>query len=117
MPIQLYQYPKCSTCRKAIKFLNARNITYDKIDIVETPPSKNELNTMLGHLDGEVKRLFDTSGELYREMGLKDTLAGMSADKAIELLAQHGKLIKRPFLLMEDGGAVGFKEEVWETLV
>ena len=117
MSYTLYHYPKCSTCRKASKFLDAQNISYKKIDIVENPPSKIELKKMLAHLDGQTKRLFNTSGELYREMGLKDKVADMKDDEAIELLAQHGKLIKRPFLLGKDGGVVGFKEDEWAALL
>ncbi|MGY8826170.1 MAG: arsenate reductase family protein [Candidatus Latescibacterota bacterium] len=117
MAYTLYHYPKCSTCRKAIKFLDERDIPYKKVDIVESPPSAAELKRMLAHLHGQTKRLFNTSGELYREMGLKDKVAAMKDSEAIALLAQHGKLIKRPFLLGKDGGTVGFKEEVWKALV
>ncbi len=117
MAYMLYHYPKCSTCRKAIKFLDQNNISYKKIDIVENPPTKTELKKMLSHLDGQTKRLFNTSGELYREMGLKDKVAAMKDGEAIELLAQHGKLIKRPFLLGKDSGAVGFKEDEWAAIL
>ena len=117
MAYTLYNYPKCSTCRKAIKFLDENHISYKKIDIVENPPTKAELKKMLAHLDGQTKRLFNTSGELYRELGLKNKVADMKDGEAIELLAQHGKLIKRPFLLGKDGGAVGFKEDEWKALI
>ena len=115
--MKLYHYPKCSTCRKAIKYLDANGLAYEKVDIVDNPPSQAELKRMLGHLDGRIKKLFNTSGEMYREMGLKDKVADMKPADAVRLLAQNGKLIKRPFLLTDGGGAVGFKEEQWQTLL
>jgi arsenate reductase len=115
--MKLYHYPKCSTCRKAIKYLEAKGATYQPVDIVQTPPSQAELKRMLGYVDGEVKKLFNTSGEMYRELGLKDKVGAMKPAEAIRLLAQHGKLIKRPFLLADAGGAVGFKEAEWEALL
>ncbi len=115
--MKLYHYPKCSTCRKAIKYLDANGLTYEKVDIVDNPPSQAELKRMLGHLDGEIKKLFNTSGEMYREMGLKDKVADMKPADAVRLLAQNGKLVKRPFLLTDGGGTVGFKEEQWQTLL
>ena len=115
--MKLYHYPKCSTCRKATKYLESNGLTYEKIDIVENPPSQAELKRMLGHLDGEVKKLFNTSGEVYREMSLKDKVANMKIADAVRLLAQNGKLIKRPFLLTIHDGVVGFKEIEWQQLL
>jgi Spx/MgsR family transcriptional regulator len=109
MTIKVYQYPRCSTCRKALKFLDGRDVAYDAID--------TELKQMLTYFHGQIKRLFNTSGELYRALGLKDKLPTMGDDEAIALLSQHGKLIKRPFLLTGQGGTVGFKEEIWDGLV
>lgn len=117
MTIKVYQYPRCSTCRKALKFLDGRDVAYDAIDIVENPPNQTELKQMLTYFHGQIKRLFNTSGELYRALGLKDKLPTMGDDEAIALLSQHGKLIKRPFLLTGQGGTVGFKEEIWDALV
>ncbi len=115
--MKLYHYPKCSTCRKAIQYLDAKGVSYELVDIVETPPSQAELKHMLGHVNGEVKKLFNTSGEMYRELGLKDKMGAMKPAEAVRLLAQHGKLIKRPFLLSDHGGAVGFKEDEWQALL
>ena len=115
--MKLYHYPKCSTCRKAIKYLEASESTYKKVDIVENPPSQAELKRMLGHLDGQIKKLFNTSGEMYRKMGLRDEVDNMKPADAVRLLAQNGKLIKRPFLLTEEGGVVGFKENEWQELL
>ena len=115
--MKLYHYPKCSTCRKAIKYLDASESTYKKVDIVENPPSQAELKRMLGHLDGQIKKLFNTSGEMYRKMRLRDEVDNMKPADAVRLLAQNGKLIKRPFLLTEEGGVVGFKENEWQELL
>lgn len=118
--MRIYEYKKCSTCQKALKFLDAKGITYEKLPIVETPPTKAELKKMLSHLKaagGSFKNLFNTSGEQYRELGISEKLkTGMSEDEALDLLAKNGKLIKRPFVLTDKTGTVGFKEEVWKKI-
>ncbi|MDA0748034.1 MAG: arsenate reductase family protein [bacterium] len=115
--MKIYEYPKCSTCKKALKFLDDHGVTYVKVDIKQVPPKKTELRKMLKYMDGEIKKLFNTSGEMYRELKLKDRLALMNTEEAIDLLAENGMLVKRPFVLLEDGGLVGFREERWsETL-
>lgn len=115
MPMKVYQYPKCSTCRKAIKWLEGKGIDHQAPDITATPPSKKELKAMLGHYDGDLRRLFNTSGQVYRELGIKDKLADMTDSEAIDLLAANGKLIKRPFVLTATVGLVGFKEDEWKA--
>jgi arsenate reductase (glutaredoxin) len=115
MPHKIYQYPKCSTCRNALKWLDANGHAYDALDITEQPPSKKELKQMLAHYNGELRRLFNTSGVQYRELKVKDKLPSMSEDQAIDLLSGNGKLIKRPFLLTDDAGRVGFKEDEWKA--
>lgn len=110
--MKLYQYPKCSTCRKAVKFLKDNNIEFESHDITLTPPSIGELSLMLGFV-GDKKKLFNTSGVQYRELGMKDKLPSLSDDAALTLLSKNGKLIKRPFLLSKNVGLVGFKEELW----
>lgn len=113
---KFYEYSKCSTCRNAKKFLDRNSVKYQAIPIVERPPTRAELKRMLGHL-GDFKKLFNTSGELYRELKISDRLkAGMTESEALELLSRNGKLIKRPFLLFDKGGTVGFKEDVWKKL-
>jgi arsenate reductase (glutaredoxin) len=114
MSVKVYEYEGCSTCRKALKFLDARGVAYQAVPIVETPPSKAELKTMLKHA-GELKRLFNTSGVLYREMGVGEKLKTLSEDDALALLAKHGKLVKRPFVLLKDRGLLGFKEDEWKA--
>jgi arsenate reductase len=115
--VRIYEYSKCSTCRNALKFLDQHHVEYDKVPIVETPPTKPELRKMLATVGGNIKKLFNTSGELYREMMIGSKLDTMSESEAIDLLAAHGKLIKRPFVLFDDSGLVGFKEEDWKKIV
>jgi arsenate reductase len=112
--MKIYTYKNCSTCRKAVKWLEAKGLDFEELPIRETPPSKTELKVMLGHYGGDMRRLFNTSGGDYRELGLKDTLPGMSETEAFELLSNRGNLVKRPFLIAKDFGLVGFKEAEWE---
>lgn len=115
--MKVYTYSKCGTCRKAVKWLSEKGIEFDEIPIREKPPTKAELKVMLKAYDGELRRLFNTSGQDYRALGLKDKLPGMSESEAITLLAGNGNLIKRPFLLGEGVGLVGFKEVDWEEVL
>jgi len=115
--MKIYTYAKCSTCRKATKWLEEKGISFKEIPIRENPPSKAELKKMLGYYDGEIRRLFNVSGMDYRSMGLKDKLPQMSEKESIELLNSNGNLVKRPFLLTGDTGLVGFKEEEWKSIL
>lgn len=115
--MKIYTYAKCSTCRKATKWLEEKGISFKEIPIRETPPSKTELKKMLGYYEGEIRRLFNVSGMDYRSMGLKDKLPQMSEKESIELLNSNGNLVKRPFLLTGDTGLVGFKEEEWKSIL
>ena len=121
MTIKIYEYAGCSTCRKALKYLDAKQVEYEKRPIVEQPPSVGELEKMLGYLEASgktFKNLFNTSGEQYRALKIGERIkAGMTEQQAIELLSKNGKLIKRPFLLTDKGGATGFQEEAWDELV
>jgi Spx/MgsR family transcriptional regulator len=112
--IKIYSYSKCSTCRNAVKFLEKKKLDFKVIDIVENPPSKADLKKMLKFKGGELKRLFNTSGLVYKELGLKDKLDKLSKDEALSLLTENGKLVKRPFLLSDDLGLTGFKEKEWQ---
>ena len=111
--MKIHTYAKCDTCRRAVKWLREKGLTFEEIPIRETPPSPNELRRMLAFYDGDLRRLFNTSGQDYRALGIKDKLADLTPDEAITLLAGNGNLIKRPFLLGGDGGLVGFREEEW----
>ncbi len=114
MKVKIYEYEGCSTCRKALKFLDAEGVAYQRVPIVTSPPTKAELKTMLG-LVGELRKLFNTSGQVYRELGVGEKLKTMSEAQALDLLASHGKLVKRPFVLFAGGGLVGFKEDEWKA--
>lgn len=116
MEMKVYEYSKCSTCRKALKFLDKRKIVYNKFSIVENPPSVSDLKKMLSYLGGDIKKLFNTSGVLYREMGLSKKLESLSVSEALKLLSENGKLIKRPFLLTSNHGTVGFNEVEWARI-
>jgi len=116
--MKLYQYKKCSTCRKASKFLEENNIEFSSLDITEQPPTVAELEVMLLSYGGEIRKLFNTSGVQYRELNMKEKLPTMEAKQALELLSGNGKLIKRPFLLDGNGkGIVGFKETDWGDFI
>jgi len=115
--IRIYEYSKCSTCRKALKFLDNSKVHYEKVPIVETPPAKAELKKMLALQGGNLKKLFNTSGEVYRAMKIGEKLPSMSESEALDLLASNGKLIKRPFALTGDKGLVGFNEDEWKKLI
>ena len=121
MTIKIYEYAGCSTCRNALKYLDARKKKYERVPIVEQPPTVSELRTMLGYLKASgktFKNLFNTSGEQYRALKIGDRIkAGMTEQEAIALLAKNGKLIKRPFMLTDKGGATGFKAETCDELV
>ena len=112
----IWKYNRCGSCRKAIKFLDDNNIEYTGKEILETAPSVEELQKMLGFLNGDLKKLFNTSGVKYREGNYKDKIKTMSVDEAIKALSEDGALVKRPFVLAENFGTVGFKEEIWTDL-
>ncbi|WP_166242102.1 arsenate reductase family protein [Paenibacillus turpanensis] len=114
MNLTIYQYPKCSTCRNAVKWLEAQGHTLNKIDITLNPPSKEELKQMTAQSGLELKKWFNVSGEVYKEMQLKDKLPAMSEEEQHALLASNGKLIKRPIVTDGKQVTVGFKEEQFE---
>lgn len=118
MSLVVYLYPKCSTCKKASKFLQDHKIACDIKEIQLTPPSKKELEAMLNHMDGDIRKLFNTSGIQYRELNLAKKLDSMPKGEAFELLSSNGMLVKRPFVLGKNIGLAGFQETKWEaTLV
>lgn len=114
--MKLYIYKNCGTCRKAVKYLQAKGLEVEILPIREQPPSKAELKGMLKIYEGELRRLFNTSGQDYRRLDMKSRLPKMGEDEAIELLSKNGNLIKRPFLLTGHSGLVGFKENEWDSL-
>lgn len=107
-------YPKCSTCKKAEKWLEAKGIDFEKRNIKMENPSAVELKEWYQKSGLPLKRFFNTSGNLYKEMKLKDRLPEMSEEEQIELLSTDGMLVKRPILVDGDAVLVGFKEKEWE---
>ncbi len=108
------QYPKCSTCQKAKKWLDAHNISYTDRHIAEDNPSFDELKDWYGKSALPLKKFFNTSGLLYKELQLKDKLPAMSEEEQLKLLATNGMLVKRPIVVDGDRVLVGFKEADWE---
>ncbi len=115
MSVTVYQYPKCSTCRKALKWLDAQGIAYKSVDIVAAPPSAAQLKKSFKQSGLPIKAFFNTSGESYRNGGFKDKLPTLSEADAIAELAADGKLIKRPLLLDVETVLVGFDEAAWKS--
>ncbi|MGZ3733034.1 MAG: arsenate reductase family protein [Parachlamydiaceae bacterium] len=115
MTITVYVYSKCSTCQKALQFLKQHRLSFQQKEITLTPPSLEELKQMLRFYKNDIKKLFNTSGILYREMQLSSKLPDMSESEALHLLTTEGMLVKRPFLLGNDVGLVGFREAQWMT--
>ena len=111
------EYPKCSTCQKAKKWLDNNNLTYTDRHIKEENPTVEELKEWHKKSGLPLKRFFNTSGNLYKELGLKDKLPGMSEEEQYQLLATDGMLVKRPIIVTEEKVFTGFKEEIWKELL
>ena len=115
-PVLFLEYPKCSTCKKAKKWLDENGIQYTDRHIVEDNPTAEELAQWHAKSDLPIRRLFNTSGMLYREQNIKAKLdEGMSNEDAYALLATNGMLVKRPLVIGDDFVLVGFKEPEWEA--
>lgn len=107
------EYPRCSTCKKAKKWLDDHNIEYTDRHIVEDNPSYDELKEWYEKSGLALKKFFNTSGTLYREMQLKEKLPAMSDEEKLKLLATDGMLVKRPLIVSDDAALTGFKEAEW----
>jgi arsenate reductase len=118
--ITVYQYAKCSTCRDALKWLRARGYEPETIEVFEHPPTVEQLRELVGRSGLPIRRFFNTSGEVYKEMKLKDKLPGMSEEELLELLSSNGRLIKRPVMTDGKQASVGFKaaelEAIWPPI-
>ena len=108
-------YPKCSTCQKARAWLDGKGIPYESRDIKEDRPTLEELREWTARSGLPLKRFFNTSGMLYRDLGLKDKLPGMSEEEQLALLATDGMLVKRPLLVTDRAVLPGFREKEWEA--
>lgn len=111
------EYPKCSTCKKAKKWLDEKNIRYTDRHIAEDHPTYDELSQWYKKSGLPLKRFFNTSGVLYKEMGLKDKLPDMSEEEQLKLLATNGMLVKRPIVVDGETVLTGFKEAEWEEKI
>ncbi len=108
------QYPPCSTCQKAKKWLDGRKIDYEERNIKTENPTLEELDAWQHRSGLELKRFFNASGLRYKELDLKNKLPAMSRQEQLQLLASDGMLVKRPLLITEDRVLVGFREAQWE---
>ena len=110
------EYPKCSTCQKAKKWLEQNNIEFKDRHIVESNPTKEELKKWIKQSGYDIKKFFNTSGMKYKELNLKEKLPNMTDDEKIEVLSTDGMLVKRPLIITDDLILVGFREKEWEQL-
>lgn len=111
--MKVYCYDKCTTCKKALKWLDEQGKAYERVDIKENNPTKEELRDAYQKSGLPLKRFFNTSGLLYKEMKLKDKLASMPEEEQLELLASDGMLVKRPLVIADHAVLTGFKEAEW----
>lgn len=110
----IYHYPKCSTCKKALKWLKEQDINFEEKDIVNEHPTQEQLTHWYQISGLPLKRFFNTSGLKYKELGLKDKLSTMAEEEQLRLLASDGMLVKRPIIIENSTVVVGFKEAEWE---
>ena len=111
------EYPKCSTCKKAKKWLDEQGISYEGRHIIEDNPTVEELKDWHERSGLPLKRFFNTSGMLYKQMNLKEKLPQMTEDEQLKLLATNGMLVKRPLVVGEDFVLTGFREKEWEEKI
>ncbi|GGB45990.1 arsenate reductase family protein [Fictibacillus barbaricus] len=114
MILKVYEYPKCSTCQKAKKWLKENDVAFEPVHIVDNPPTKEELKNLIQLSGLEIKKFFNTSGMKYRELGMKEKMKTATEEELLELLASDGMLIKRPIATDGKQVTVGFKEEQYE---
>ena len=112
--IKIYCYPRCTTCQRALKWLDGKSAEYECINIKEDNPDKETLRSLWQKSGLDLKKFFNTSGILYREKGLSQKLPEMSDEEKLDLLSSDGMLVKRPILITKNSVCVGFKEGEWE---
>lgn len=111
------EYPKCSTCQKAKKWLEDNKIEFEDRHIVENNPTEDELTEWIQKSGKEIKKWFNTSGLKYKELNLKDKLPNMTKEEKIKILASNGMLVKRPIFISQKAILIGFNEEVWKEVL
>lgn len=114
--MKVYVHKNCSSCKKALRWLSETGKAAEIYNLLEETPTVEELEEMVESYGGNLKKLFNTSGQLYRELNLKETVSTMTAEEAFTLLQENGMLVKRPFLLSETKNLVGFKPAEWDQL-
>jgi Spx/MgsR family transcriptional regulator len=114
--LTIYQYSKCSTCRDAVKLLKNNGYELNMIEIFDNPPDVQTLTGLIERSGLPLKKFFNTSGEVYKEMKLKDKLADMTDQEQIALLSSHGRLIKRPIVTNGEQVTVGYKEQLYQDI-
>lgn len=112
--LKFYEYALCTSCKQALKFLTNHRYAVERIDIFTQPPTIEELKRMLAFQGGNIRALFNTAGRVYQAQFLKDKLPKMTEDEALALLVKDGRLVRRPFLLSDKIGLVGFNKDVWK---
>lgn len=117
MKCTFIEYPKCSTCKNAKKYLQDLGVECESRDIVNNTPSAEELKKIIDRSGEDIKKFFNTSGMLYKSMELKDKLPTMTYDEKIELLASSGMLIKRPLIIFDNNIVIGFKKDKIDSIV
>ena len=115
MNVLFMEYPKCSTCQRAKKWLQAHEVSFEDRHIKDDRPTASELKEWIARSGLPVRKFFNISGMVYKELGLKDKLPNMSGDEMIEVLASDGMVVKRPLIVGSDFVLVGFKEQEWEA--
>lgn len=115
--MKVYCYSKCTTCKKALKWLDGQGVAYELVDIKENHPGREELAAWYAMSGLPLKKFFNTSGQIYRQMELSKKLPSMSDEEQLDLLATDGMLVKRPLVIGDDFVLTGFKEAEWEEKV
>ena len=117
MSLKIYAYEKCGTCRKALNWLDTHGVLYEVVPIRETPPTIKELQKMLESVDGNLRKLFNTSGNDYKSLNMKERLPSLEVKEALKVLNQNGNLVKRPFVVGDDVCLIGFNEDAWKEIL
>lgn len=117
MKAKIYTLKTCDSCRKATKWLKENDIAFEELAIRDQPPGLQDLAGALEDLGEDIRKLFNTSGQDYRTLNLKEKLPTLSKKQALELLASNGNLIKRPFLITKNKTLVGFNPSIWQKLL
>lgn len=112
----LFEYPKCSTCQKAKKYLESKNFNYKSRNIVIDKLNVYELDRLIQKSGKDINKFFNTSGLKYKELKLKDKIQTMSYEEKLQILSNDGMIVKRPLLELDDAVLIGFKEKEWNTL-